>query len=76
MAYTEARGDANMQNPGGGCPYYTSMPWGSREGLLKLLSLRTRCAVVKQDGGDVDDLTDSWVVCSHDAPLQGDGGHG
>lgn len=49
--------------------YNANVQWGAREGVLKGLALRTRYALVKQDGGDVDDLTDFRVICSYDVPL-------
>jgi hypothetical protein len=122
VAYTDAGGDANMQNPWSGYPGYTSvqvedfnrdgeeaillraayafscvkglsayalwvngtnpddpeqfskdeydanLQWTAKEGVLKGLTLRGRYALVTQDGGDVDDLTDFRVICSYEVP--------
>jgi hypothetical protein len=49
--------------------YDANVQWTAAEGLLKGLTLRVRYALVTQDGGNVDDLTDFRVICSYDVPL-------
>lgn len=46
--------------------YDLNIQWNASEGPLKGLTLRARYALVTQDGGDVEDLTDFRVMCYYD----------
>src|SRR5438445_2659006 len=42
-----------------------NLQWGPKKGVLEGLSLRLRCAVVQQFGGDVNNLTDFRAICNY-----------
>lgn len=46
--------------------YDANLQWKIADGPLKGLMLRARYALVTQDGGDVEDLTDFRVMCYYD----------